>query len=252
MRNLNDLIGTVVRGTDADIGVLHDFLFDDHFWAVRYMVVKAGDWLNGRELLLSPLSIDAMEEARSLLHVGFDRQTIAKSPEIDIDLPISRQQEIELHEHYQWPFYWDPDADSALGPGSLAAVPLVELGREMHETKDALGPEHPVNLRSAQGVTGYRLHARDGEVGKLDDFVIEDEAWNILYLIIETGTWLSNRKVLISPQWIEKVDWPETQIYVDLKKDTIQHSPELDLSSPIDREYETSLYDHYGKNQYWK
>ena len=85
----------------------------------------------------------------------------------------------------------------------------------------------------------------------MDDFIVEDDLWIIHYLVVDTGNWLPGKKVLVSPTWIEEVNWAERQVSLDLATDTIQNSPEFDPSVPVNREYEVRLYDYYGRPHYW-
>ena len=54
-------------------------------------------------------------------------------------------------------------------------------------------------LRSAKQMFGYAIEARDGRIGKVEDFYFDDTAWRVRYLIGETGGWLTRKAVLISP-----------------------------------------------------
>jgi len=100
-------------------------------------------------------------------------------------------------------------------------------------------------------VTGYHIQAGDGEIGHVEDFIVDDEAWSLRYIVVDTRNWLPGRKVLVSPQWAETVDWAEEKLWLDLSTDSIKNSPEYDPLAPINREYERRLYDYYGRPVYW-
>ena len=100
-------------------------------------------------------------------------------------------------------------------------------------------------------MAGYRLHARDGEIGHVDDFIVDDRSWVIRYLVVDTGSWWPGKKVLLPPQWIDRVSWLEATVDVDLDRDTIKNGPEWDPRSPISREYEERLYGYYRRPGYW-
>jgi hypothetical protein len=93
--------------------------------------------------------------------------------------------------------------------------------------------------------------ANDGEIGHVDDFLVDDENWTIRYVVVDTRNWWPGKKVLISPEWIRSVSWTDSRVYVDLSRDTIKNGPEYDPSTPLSREYENRLYKHYGRSQYW-
>ena len=115
-------------------------------------------------------------------------------------------------------------------------------------SSDLLTDSH---LRSTEAVTGYNIEAADGEIGHVDGFVVDDENWSIRYMEVATRNWWPGKKVLVSPAWIERVSWADSTVYVRLSREAIQTGPEFDESTPITREYEYLLYDHYGLPHYW-
>jgi hypothetical protein len=80
---------------------------------------------------------------------------------------------------------------------------------------------------------------------------VDDEDWTICYIAVDTRNWLpGGKEVLVSPQWIEKVEWESRKVYVDLPREAIKNSPEFDPSSPVNRDYEDRLYYYYGRRKY--
>lgn len=132
----------------------------------------------------------------------------------------------------------------------MAGIDAVE--EEMREE----GPSEKVrgdpHLRSARVVSGYDIHAVDGEIGHVTDYLVDDKDWVIRYLLVDTRDWLPGRTVLVSPQWIERVDWSETAVHVTLTRAEIETSPEHDPEEPPEREYELLLYKHYERRGYWQ
>ena len=106
-------------------------------------------------------------------------------------------------------------------------------------------------LRISEAVTGYHIEAADGELGHVDGFVLDDEAWAIRYIVVATRNWWPGRNVLISPSWIERVSWADSKVCVGLSLDAIKSGPEFVESVPITRAYEDCLYLHYGRPPYW-
>jgi hypothetical protein len=107
------------------------------------------------------------------------------------------------------------------------------------------------HLRSTHDVSGYHIQAADGEIGHVEDFIIDDETWAIRYLIVDTRNWWPGKKVLVSPQWIERVSWSDSKVFVNLSRETIRRSPEYRTDSLPTRDYETELYLHYDRLGYW-
>jgi hypothetical protein len=100
-------------------------------------------------------------------------------------------------------------------------------------------------------VAGYHLQALDGEIGHIEDFVIDDENWTIRYLIVATKSWWPGKKVLVSPQWIERMSWDDSEVFTNLSCQTIKESPEYSEESLLTRDYETGLHQHYDRKGYW-
>ena len=106
-------------------------------------------------------------------------------------------------------------------------------------------------LQKAKDLSGYKLDARDGEIGKVREFYFNDQSWTVRYLIADTGGWLSGRIVLISPYALDPANEGTKLIPVDLTKAQIERSPSLDTDKPVSRQYENEYYSYYGWPGYW-
>jgi hypothetical protein len=252
IRSVYNLFDYTVEAEDGLVGDVLDFYIDDSDWQVRYLIVEPeNDLTSLPAVLLSNVALGKPDDDEQNIPVKLSRQVVKDSPEIRLDETITRQQEIELHNYYGWPFYWGPTTVSGFGPGNLlAAYPLIESKEEAEENPDAELKNNP-HLHSTQRIIGFRIHARDGEIGHIKDLLIEDDKWNVLYTVADTGNLLPGRQVLLSLSWIDNVDWEAGKVDIDLSRGTIEKSPEYDPDVPLDREYETRLYGHYGRNGYW-
>ncbi|MEO7736171.1 MAG: PRC-barrel domain-containing protein [Kofleriaceae bacterium] len=229
---------------DGEIGNVSEFYFDDRHWTIRYLVADTGSWLKGRHVLISPYALNCAIASEHSFSIDLTKKQIEDSPPIDSDLPVSQQFEQSYYDYYGWPRYWD-------GPNMWGAYPYLERDRSRwrHYAKDEGWDTH---LRSTHEVTGYHLHALDGEIGHVEDFIIDDErTWAIRYLIADTKNWWPGKHVLISPQWVQRVSWLDQQVFVDLSRESIKASPEFTADSLLTRGYEHGLYGHYGRNGYW-
>lgn len=106
-------------------------------------------------------------------------------------------------------------------------------------------------LRSIDDLTGYGVVARDGEIGNAVDYYFDDQSWTIRYLVVDTGGWLTGRRVLISPMAFEKADWENKKLYVSLTKRQIEDSPGIGEDEPVSRQFEERYYRYYGWAPYW-
>jgi uncharacterized protein YrrD len=239
------LKGYTLDSRDGEIGKVTEFYFDDHHWTIRYLVADTGNWLTGRQVLISPYALIAVIKEEEHITIDLTKKQIEDSPSLDSDKPVSRQFEEAYYGYYEWPDYWD-------GPQMWGYYPYIVRDREKwKELVQAEKASWDPHLRSTHEVSGYHIQATDGEIGHVDDFVIDDETWAIRYLIIDTQNWWPGKKVLVSPQWIERVSWEESKVFVNLLRDTIKGSPEYTEESLITRDYETSLHRHYDRQGYW-
>jgi uncharacterized protein YrrD len=254
LRSMNELYGYTIRATDDTIGSVHEFLFDDREWKVRYLVVDTGSWLPGRKVLIAPEALSKPDWASMTLPVNLTKDQVKNSPDVDTEKPVSRQQEDELRRYYDWPLYWGGFAGPA-GTGGYWPTPVdterVPQPVERPGTTAVHAAPAETPLRTAREVSGYHIQAADGDIGHVDDFILDDDRWTIRYLVVDTRNWLPGRKVVLAPDWVDAVDWSESKVHVSLTKDGVKSSPEFDPEAPVNRQYEETLYDYYGRPKYW-
>jgi len=154
--------------------------------------------------------------------------------------------------YYGYPYYWGGPKLWGLASYPAGLTVQREAVTEAEAAEARAGKESAdSHLRSTDEVTGYHIEAKNGEIGHVEDFIVDDETWAIRYLEVNTRNWWPGRKVLVSPQWIDNVSWPDSKVYVDLKRETIQNGPVWVDSRPVTREYEHRLYDYYARSPYW-
>ena len=254
LRSVDELKGYTIEATDGDVGEVVQFYFDDGKWTIRYLVADTGGWLSGRKVLISPGALGKVDWNSKKLHVSMTKERVENSPDIATDRPVSRQHETAYYDYYGYPYYWAgpqlwgdfpfPAYPQPTAAGAPPSAVQREVATASHRQED-------VHLRSTQEVTNYYIEANDGDIGHVDDFLVDDENWTIRYVVVDTRNWWPGKKVLISPEWIRSVSWTDSRVYVDLSRDAIKNGPEYDPSAPLSREYESRLYNHYGRSQYW-
>jgi len=106
-------------------------------------------------------------------------------------------------------------------------------------------------LRELRNMLGFAIAATDGGVGHATDFYFDDEAWVIRYLVVETGRWLSGRKVLISPMAIGEPNWKLETFPTRLTREQVRNSPDIDTDKPVSRQHELEYSGFYGYPYYW-
>lgn len=243
LRSLKDLEGYTASATDGDVGKTVNFLFDDQRWTVRYLVVEPGSFIDGIQVLISPISFREVEWATHRFHLALTMDRVRSSPSVDVDKPVSRQHEGDLSRYYGFPYYWRSSGlwGMASYPSALAEdVQIAESTEPPEETGD-------VHLRSARDVRGYDIQGTDEAIGHVEDFVVDDETWQVRYLVVDTSNWWFGKKVLVAPDWATRISWEERKVFVDMTREAIRTSPEWDPTAVIDPEYEARLHDHYGR-----
>jgi uncharacterized protein YrrD len=241
-QNISSMKGFSIRATDGDLGTVDEFYFDDETWAIRYIVVETGNWLSGRKVLISLVAFGKPEFESRTISVNLTRSQVSGSPDVDTERPIYRQHEAELHDYYQWP--WRGGYGGAFG---ITPLPLSVDEVFVEQEASAWGRRDDPHLRSSREVTGYRIHATDGEIGHVEDFIVDDETWAIRFLVVNTRNWLPGKRVLLRPQWIKRVEWDESSVYLDLTRESVKNSPEFDPSKADGGDYEAYLCDDDGR-----
>ncbi len=253
LRSVNDLEGYAIEASDGKVGKVIEFYFDDEKWTVRYLVADTGGWLTGRKVLISPSALGDIDWDSRQLHVDMPKKRVENSPDIDTDKPVSRQHERAYYDYYSYPYYWGgPYLWGPVGyPRYPAAYPAAGPDTVQKEIDSALKEQSDVHLRSTHEVGDYYIEATDGDIGHVEDFLIDDETWTIRYMVIDTRNWWPGKKVLVSPEWIRRVSWTDSKVSVDLSRDAIKNGPEYKESGPLNRDYEKQLYEHHRRPEYW-
>ena len=221
------LKGYKLHSLDGEIGKVKEFYFDDQHWTIRYLVADTGNWLPGRKVLISPHALVAVIAEDQHIAINLTKEQIEDSPSLNKDKPVSRQFQEACCAYYRWPPYWG-------GPNTWESHPdIVRDREEWRESQDEKAWDP--HLRSTRDVSGHHVQATDGEIGHVEDFIIDVETWAIRYLIVGTRNWWPGKKVLVSPQSIKRVSWGEAKVFVNLPRETIKQSPEYTEESLLTR-----------------
>jgi hypothetical protein len=244
LRRANELSGYQLNARDGSIGKVKDFYYNDLSWTIRYLVADAGNWLYGRQVLISPYALDLVNPKEQVIRVNLTKKQIEGSPSLSYDKPVSRQFEMEHHAYHGWRNYWGGSyawGDSTypvLGQAACSPVAYSENSDDPH-------------LRRTNDVQEHSIEGLNGEIGHIKDFVIEDKSWAIRYLIVSTQSWWPRKEVLISPRWIDSISWKESKVVVGLTLEGIKQFPDHTDDVLITRDYEQGLHRHHNREPYW-
>ena len=199
-----DMFGAPLEGTDGHVGAIYDVLFDDQSWKVRHLVVSSDRWFDSRQVLLEPEAVDRADWLGRHVRLRLGKAEVRQCPSVETDLPVARREPSEPSQVLVSEAYWT---------GALGAATESE------------GDPH---LRSMRLLAGVHIHCPDGQIGHVDDFIIDDETWSVRYLVVDTRNWWPGKRVLIEPTSVESICWQEQAIYLMLPRDQIEHRPAFD------------------------
>jgi hypothetical protein len=182
------------------MGSVRSFLFDDQSWKVRYVVVDVGNWLKRRDVVLPINVLEKPDWTNKICRAHLTKDQVRNSPDVDTEKPVSRQQEIAMHDYFGPMACW---ADNELG------FPPMPTGM-----KYPVHAPEVLHLRSTSHMLGYHVCATDGVLGILEGFVMDEASWHLGYLDVKSGDSLQNRSVLIPTRWVLSVSWTEFRVYL--------------------------------------
>jgi hypothetical protein len=176
---------------------------------------------------------------RKAVRLSLTSEQIRNSPETDVSEPVSLRHEIELNQYYGWPADWLQEQHDVTPIGEMSGEPERQEADDMEEYT---GPQ----LQSISEITGlFQIQANDVEIGKLTDFIIDDETWLIQYLTVEFSE-SPTGNIILSSDMVERIDWIGGYISVNALLETIKSSPAYDPSKLLTEKQIQTLHAHYG------
>ncbi len=228
--NMNSLLGFKMGATDGEIGELKAFYFDDETWAIRYLVIETGSWFSNKKVLIAPQALLTTDWSHRDFPINLTKEQVKSCPDVDTDKPISYQQEIDMFGHYAWERY----GGGGFYAGSSAAVmnlPPIVNEEIIRENRNDEREDFDPHLRSTTEVSGYHIHATDGDIGHVDDFTIDDETWTMTNLIIDTHNWIGSHKVLIPVRHVTEIRLSNITVMVDISMEYVKDCTVFDENS---------------------
>jgi hypothetical protein len=252
------IVGSAIKGyaieaSDGRIGTVQSFLFDDTTWKIRWLVIDTGHWLSGRRVLVHPSAIGAPDHQTQRLPVRLTKAQVEASPNIEQDRPVTMQMQSNLYGYYGLDPYWGSSFYGPMGLGfgsgatyegawSFAAPGRLRDGETMPARSDDGDP----HLRDMTALIGYHIHASDGAIGHVENFLLDDVDWTIRYLIVDTRNWWPGAHVLLAPYAVQGISWTDQEVRLNVSRDQVKSSPKWDPVDIVDDVYERQLHSHYG------
>lgn len=239
---VNKIIDYKLMAKDGEFGKCDDFLFEDRPWIFRYMVADTGGFLRRQKVLIPLIELENPDRSAQLFHVDLTKKQIDESPPLSEDEPVSRQHERISCLYFGWPAHWaGDDLENTISTPS-------GVFREPENVQN--NGEKESSLRSVKEVTGYHVEASQGKVGKVIDFIVDDNIWAIRYLVVDIQIGVKDKKVLLAPDWVNTVNWLNRVVNVDLSVDGIEKFPEFNPEEPFGSDLDSMVSRSNWANEY--
>lgn len=213
------LNGYCLDGRDGKFGEIKEFYFDDQNWMVCYLVADTLSSSSGKQVLIPSHELIAVNPETKSVKINMTRQQIENCPCPDSDKPVSRQFERGYYRYFRWL----PDWNGTFLRGVFFGV--FSDPEKQPEFTERIKPWNP-HLRSTCEVRDYHIQATDGEIGYVEDFIIDDRVWAIRYLNVNTHNWFLGRTVLVSSLQVTQVSWNDAKVFINLPREVIRRLPE--------------------------
>ena len=247
-----DICNHILTAKDGTVGKIQNIYFDDRLWLVRYLIVDTGTWFRRGQVLIVPSAITGINTDPDEFTTSLTRKMVETSPVIESHLPVARQEEERLHQHYAWDPYWM----APLGPKQGMDVYPIRTGshsspqdvpvkvRIKQEPSEITGDAH---LRSLMEVCKYEVQATDGNIGEIRDLLVDTDLWRVTHLLANTKIWFPDKPVLIASSAVRCISWSDQSVILNMTREDVRHSPEYHYGMTISEAYQKDLSDYYGK-----
>lgn len=244
LQTYKDIVGLPLALQDESFGRIVDIYFDDKDWDGRYAVVDIGSWFEGREGLVNIEYVGKPDLKQRRCPVSLTKEQVENAPKPESDPPVNAQIKKSWGKGVSPAFLISYASRGGYSP-ALAEMQVDAMMTADDETQDKQ-ERHDPHLRSMSEIMGYCVKAPDGKVGVIQDALIDPETWEPSYFVVDTGSWLPGKQVILSKDWIEDISWDDRAISVAVPKEFIESSPEVSDLNSVDRDHLNALYVHYG------
>lgn len=232
-----------IETNDGLKGKVRDFLFDEDTWKVRYIDADFGGFFKDKRVLLplDALAAPLWEDKHFPLNISRDQ--IDKSPGLEDKPTVSREYEKEIMKYYGYSAYWGagyapPEQAGLYYPARPLTAPAKKIDEENLGT----------HLRSFKEVEGYHILANDGNLGHVEDMIVDDADWQLTYLIVDTSNWRPwSKKVILLINWLKEISYVSKEVVINTDTETIKNAPEFDTDKPVEEAFEESLLEYYRR-----
>ena len=255
LHSADDLKACQIQSIDGDLGEINDLYFDDEAWVIRYLVVTTNNWFFKREALVSPIALDTPDWVNKTMQVNLSQKQVDHSPDISVHKPVSRQQEYKYFCYYGYPLYWGGSGlwGEGLYPGGLMLENenINEQPNAAQAKAYAESQNNDPHLRSWDKIKGYLVNGSDGEIGHIQDLLIDEQTFAVRYIVVRANYWWIGHDFLVAPQWFNDMKWSDSSVKVNHTREEVKGAPIYDSLVKIDRDSEIAMHKHYERQGYW-
>lgn len=234
----------LIQTPDGELGKLKDFLLDDLLWVTRYLVGEIEISEKLKKIIIAPSMIKKINLSRKQILIDSTIKRFLDGPKLENEEKVVRKYEKLFLEYHDLPFYWEKKYVQANTVENLLKNGGLHSNSEPNDANDSY-------LRSCSGMTRFRIQSNDGKFGEISGFLLEYPLLTVRYVVVDTGSYLPGRKVIIPTNWIYFVNFEEKKVSVDLSIEDIKECPKLNPMEPVNREYEIKFFDYFERPKYW-
>ncbi|MBN2720086.1 MAG: PRC-barrel domain-containing protein [Proteobacteria bacterium] len=219
-----------LEAEDGKIGDVENLYFDERVWSVPYLVVRTGNFLTGKSILIYTRTAGKVDIPDHSIPISMTKEEIRNSPYMDARMPVHRQKEMMYFQHMGWSPYWD------YSPPGMATAGNVQPDPSTRSTRDMLEGQNP-HLRDTFKIIGYGAAARDGSIGHIEDFIVDVDEWMMRFVVVDTGKFLGlkkGEKKIIPVRRISDIDWSTGTVTFAISSSDVDGIPLYVPSQPFD------------------
>ncbi|MBN2105139.1 hypothetical protein JW835_13955 [bacterium] len=202
-------------------GYISSVLFDETFYYIQYFVIDTTHWLPGNMRLVSPESIQYIDDTKKNILLNIEKNQFETGPDVWKHLPISAQERLRISNHFGWPLQ---RAGNFIPVPGVTSPPRFSSDMNRETPEEMLDNVENYPLRSTEEIIGYHVFSTTDDVGILEDFIINTDHWMLKYFILKNHHFLKTDHIQISCQWINQIHWEASRVLVDLSTQVIQNA----------------------------
>ena len=92
-------------------------------------------------------------------------------------------------------------------------------------------------------LVGFQVVATDGAIGNIDAATYDVGG---SYIVVDTGVWIFGKKRMLPAGVIDRIDYDDRKVYVNLTKDEIRQAPDYDAEREREEAYRQDVGTSYG------